>query len=118
MNKELGADLPPRSTAARCKVKASGGLAGHHGRARRQGGRDRSPAIEPGQVVINERTGTIIAGGDVRLAPVAIAQGGLTIVIKENLRRVAAERSLRQGDDRRGIRTPKSPLPKMSLRLR
>jgi len=38
----------------------------------------------PARVVINERTGTIIAGGDVRLAPAAIAQGGLTIVIKEN----------------------------------
>jgi flagellar P-ring protein precursor FlgI len=35
------------------------------------------------RVVINERTGTIVAGGDVRLAPVAIAHGGLTIVIKE-----------------------------------
>jgi flagellar P-ring protein precursor FlgI len=37
------------------------------------------------RVVINERTGTIVAGGDVRIAPVAIAQGGITIVIKESL---------------------------------
>jgi flagellar P-ring protein precursor FlgI len=35
------------------------------------------------RVVINERTGTIIAGGDVRLSPVAIAQGGITIVVRE-----------------------------------
>jgi flagellar P-ring protein precursor FlgI len=35
------------------------------------------------RVVLNERTGTIIAGGDVKLSPVAIAQGGLTIVIRE-----------------------------------
>lgn len=35
------------------------------------------------KVVINERTGTIIAGGDVRISPVAIAHGGLTIVIRE-----------------------------------
>ncbi|MEZ4224517.1 MAG: flagellar basal body P-ring protein FlgI [Polyangiaceae bacterium] len=35
------------------------------------------------RVVINERTGTIVAGGDVRLSPVAIAQGGITITIKE-----------------------------------
>ncbi len=41
-----------------------------------------SPA-QPARVVINERTGTIIAGGDVRIAPVAIAHGGLTIVIRE-----------------------------------
>ena len=35
------------------------------------------------RVVINERTGTIVAGGDVKLSPVAIAQGGLTIAVKE-----------------------------------
>jgi len=33
------------------------------------------------RVVINERTGTIVAGGDVRIAPVAIAHGGLTIEV-------------------------------------
>ncbi|HLV64322.1 MAG TPA: flagellar basal body P-ring protein FlgI [Polyangiaceae bacterium] len=38
----------------------------------------------PARVVINERTGTIVAGGDVRLAPVAIAQGGITIAIRES----------------------------------
>jgi flagellar P-ring protein precursor FlgI len=43
--------------------------------------------VEPGsmaRVVINERTGTIVAGGDVRLSPVAIAQGGITISVKES----------------------------------
>ena len=35
------------------------------------------------RVVINERTGTIVVGGDVRLSPVAIAQGGITITVKE-----------------------------------
>jgi flagellar P-ring protein precursor FlgI len=35
------------------------------------------------RVVINERTGTIVAGGDVHLSPVAIAHGGLTIIIRE-----------------------------------
>jgi len=39
--------------------------------------------VASAKVVINERTGTIVAGGDVRLAPVAIAQGGITISIKE-----------------------------------
>src|ERR1017187_2498561 len=36
------------------------------------------------RVVINERTGTIVAGGDVRLAPVAVVHGNLTIVVKES----------------------------------
>lgn len=45
---------------------------------------DVSPA-SPSRVVINERTGTIVAGGDIRLAPVAISQGGITVVVKEKL---------------------------------
>jgi flagellar P-ring protein precursor FlgI len=36
------------------------------------------------RVVINERTGTVVAGGDVQLAPVAIATGGLTVLIRES----------------------------------
>ncbi len=43
--------------------------------------------VDPGtlaRVVLNERTGTIVAGGDVRLSPVAIAQGGITISVKES----------------------------------
>lgn len=36
------------------------------------------------RVVINERTGTVVAGGDVRLSPVAIAQGGITISVQES----------------------------------
>lgn len=39
--------------------------------------------IRPARVVINERTGTIVAGGDVRLAPVAVVHGSLRIVVKE-----------------------------------
>ncbi len=39
--------------------------------------------VSSARVVINERTGTIVAGGDVHLSPVAIAQGGITISIQE-----------------------------------
>jgi flagellar P-ring protein FlgI len=38
---------------------------------------------QPARVVVNERTGTIVAGGDVRLTPVAIAQGGINVSIYE-----------------------------------
>jgi flagellar P-ring protein precursor FlgI len=37
----------------------------------------------PARVIINERTGTVVAGGDVRLLPVAVAQGGITIAVRE-----------------------------------
>ncbi|NOY65771.1 MAG: flagellar basal body P-ring protein FlgI [Nitrospirae bacterium] len=35
----------------------------------------------PARVVINERTGTVVIGSNVKIAPVAIAHGGLTIEI-------------------------------------
>jgi len=42
-------------------------------------------AIEPdtaARVVINERTGTVVIGRDVRIMPVAICHGGLTVEVK------------------------------------
>jgi flagellar P-ring protein precursor FlgI len=39
--------------------------------------------VRRARIVVNERTGTIVAGGDVRLAPSAIVHGALTIVVKE-----------------------------------
>ncbi len=39
----------------------------------------------PARVVVNERTGTIIIGGDVRILPVAIAHGNLTITVTRRL---------------------------------
>lgn len=36
----------------------------------------------PARVVVNERTGTIVIGGNVRILPVALAHGNLTVTIK------------------------------------
>jgi flagellar P-ring protein precursor FlgI len=41
-------------------------------------------ANQNAKVVINERTGTIVFGGDITLAPVAIAHGNLTLTITES----------------------------------
>lgn len=43
------------------------------------------PAQEAARVVINSRTGTIIIGQNVRVSPVAITHGGLTVSITEDL---------------------------------
>jgi len=40
------------------------------------------PVDRPARVVINERTGTIVMGKDVRIGPVAILQGNLTVEIQ------------------------------------
>lgn len=42
-------------------------------------------ADRPAKIVINERTGTIVMGKDVRIAPVAILHGALTVEIQTNL---------------------------------
>lgn len=42
------------------------------------------PAEEVAKVIINSRTGTIIIGQNVRVAPVAITHGGLTVSILED----------------------------------
>ncbi len=36
-----------------------------------------------GKIILDERTGTVVMGERVRIDPVAIAQGGLTVIIKE-----------------------------------
>jgi len=36
---------------------------------------------EAGRVVVNERTGTIVAGGDVRISPVVISQGDIRVSV-------------------------------------
>jgi flagellar P-ring protein FlgI len=47
-------------------------------------------ADQVAKVVINERTGTIVMGGDITLAPVAIAHGNLSITIATNNQAVPA----------------------------
>lgn len=37
------------------------------------------------KIIINERTGTIVAGGDIELKPVAISHGDITIQIKDDV---------------------------------
>jgi flagellar P-ring protein FlgI len=37
------------------------------------------------RVVVDSRTGTIVMGADVRISPVAVSQGGLTVTVQENI---------------------------------
>ncbi len=39
---------------------------------------------QPARVIVNEAAGTVVMTADVRISPVAIAQGGLTISVAEN----------------------------------
>ena len=54
---------------------------------------------ELARVVIDERTGTVVIGGAVRLSPAAIAYGGLTVTIREEPK-VSQPAPLGRGDTR------------------
>ena len=51
------------------------------------------------RVVINERTGTVVMGADVRISTIAIAHGNLSIQISESTQ-VSQPLPLSQGPDR------------------
>ncbi len=56
-------------------------------------------AEAPARVVINERTGTIVAGGDVRINEVMVTYGGLTVSTRED-RFVSQPNPLGEGETR------------------
>jgi flagellar P-ring protein precursor FlgI len=45
----------------------------------------------PARVAINERTGTVVMGGDVKISSVSVAHGGLTVSVTENANVVQPE---------------------------
>jgi flagellar P-ring protein FlgI len=83
VDKVLGAGSASATDAGAVKVKLPLALKGKPVEALAKLEQIDVTPVSAARVVINERTGTIVAGGDVRLQPVAIAQGGITIVIKE-----------------------------------
>ena len=64
--------------------------------------------VRRARVVINERTGTIVAGGDVRLSPSAVVHGGLTIVVKETPQVSQPTAGLLGGNAGKTVVTPQS----------
>ncbi|HVZ35559.1 MAG TPA: flagellar basal body P-ring protein FlgI, partial [Polyangiaceae bacterium] len=85
VNKELGSEVAHAVDAGAVKLKLQ--HPNDAGEAISLLARLTSIEVNPdtvARVVINERTGTVVAGGDVRLLPVAIAQGGITIKVRED----------------------------------
>lgn len=83
LNKELGKDSARPLDAGVIEVKAPKDYAKREvALIAKIGELEVAPSISA-KVIINERTGTIVAGGDVRLLPVAISQGGITISVSE-----------------------------------
>jgi len=72
--------------------------------------------VEPDQVarvVVNERTGTVVAGGNVRLASVTISQGDLRVSIKTDY--LVSQPDGIYGEPSRNIRTAVVPESKIAV---
>jgi flagellar P-ring protein precursor FlgI len=60
----------------------------------------------PSRVIINERTGTVVAGGDVRIAPVTISHGDLNVAISTEF---TVSQPFLVAETGRGVRTEVVP---------
>lgn len=81
LNAHLGAGAAVAEDAATVRVRPSAGSGDTVSLIAEIEGVRLQPATAA-KVVLNERTGTVIIGGDVRIAPVAVAHGSLTIEIQ------------------------------------
>ena len=43
-----------------------------------------TPTVERAKVIVNERTGTVVIGSDVKLLPAAVAHGNITVTVAPN----------------------------------
>ena len=74
-------------------------------------------ADRPAKIVINERTGTIVMGNDVRITPVSILHGALTVEIETQPYRLTAGTSI-AGKDRTDARRQSKSQGRQSSRHR
>ncbi len=63
------------------------------------------PGAAPARVIINSRSGTVVIGSEVRVSPVAVAHGNLTVSISENFQASQPSAFARRG---RTVVTPES----------
>jgi flagellar P-ring protein precursor FlgI len=85
LNSRLGEGTAVPEDAASVRVQAPTGSEGSMVRLIAEIGEVRVQPSTPAKVVLNERTGTVIIGGGVRIAPVAVAHGSLTVEIQTDL---------------------------------
>ena len=85
VNERLGAGTAVAEDAASVRVRPPGQYDGDLVRLIADLGEVRVQPSTPAKVVLNERTGTVVIGGAVRIAPVAIAHGSLTVDIQTDV---------------------------------
>ena len=85
INTKLGPGSAFAEDSASVKIKPPAGFASDTVRLISELGDARFQPVIQAKVVLNERTGTVIIGGNVRIAPVAVAHGALTVEIQTDL---------------------------------
>ena len=81
----FGAELAQPVSASTVKMTIPDELAGQFPRFAAKVEEVQVELDVPARVVVNERTGTVVMGADVRISPVAVAHGGLTVeVLRRN----------------------------------
>ena len=73
------------------------------------------PASPAAKVVVNARTGTIVIGGDVRVTPVVVTHGSLTVRVKEDMKTTQQQNIVANGQNAiiaggNAVQTPDSDL--------
>lgn len=82
INEELGGDKARVLDANRVEVTVPGHYRGRVSQLLALLGELPVEPDVPARVVVNERTGTVVIGGNVRILPVALSHGNLTVTIK------------------------------------
>jgi len=85
VNADLGSGVALAEDAATVRVRPPSRFDGNTVALIAEIGELHLQPATPSKVVLNERTGTVIIGGNVRIAPVAIAHGSLTVEIQTDL---------------------------------
>jgi len=85
VNADLGSGVAVAEDAATVRVRPPSRFDGNTVALIAEIGELHLQPATPSKVVLNERTGTVIIGGNVRIAPVAIAHGSLTVEIQTDL---------------------------------
>jgi flagellar P-ring protein precursor FlgI len=85
MNAHLGVEAAIAEDAATVRVRPPSRYHGDPVRFIAEIGELPVQPTTPAKIVLNERTGTVIIGGGVRIAPVAVAHGSLTVEIQTDV---------------------------------
>jgi flagellar P-ring protein precursor FlgI len=85
LNARLGEGAAVAEDAATVRVRPNGQSAGDLVSLIAQISEVRVQPATAARVILNERTGTVIIGGNVRIAPVAVAHGSLTVEIQTDV---------------------------------